>query len=175
MPRQTGGASSSATATPIERSSAGLMSAQLGAVDLQPQPINPDWILDGTPEARCTQLAEGSDRHATMAVWDCTAGRFNWYFGCDEAVYILEGSVTVTGPDGEVRKLTAGDTAYFPAYTWFEWHVEEYVRKVAFCHDVLPVMARLPVRILGKMTRVAERLFSVVMSGKPERTGRKAS
>jgi len=137
--------------------------------------IDPDWILEGTPEARVAQIAEGSDAGATMAVWDCTAGRFNWYFGCEEAVFILEGGVTVTGPDGEVRELTAGDTAYFPAFTWFEWHVPSYVRKVAFCHTVVPTYARLPLKVLNKLSSIAERLYTVAFGTRNVPARRKAS
>ncbi|WP_417769458.1 cupin domain-containing protein [Stappia sp.] len=143
-----------------DRTPAGLTLARLDGLKLDPAPINPDWVLEGAPQARAVQLAQGDDRNASMSVWDCTAGRFNWYFGCDEAVYILEGSVTVTGPDGETRVLNAGDTGYFPAFSWFEWHVPDYVRKVAFCHDVVPPLARLPVKVLVRLSRVADRLYT---------------
>lgn len=148
-----------------DRTPAGLTLARLEGLDLPPAPINPDWVLDGDPQARAVQIARGQDRYATLSVWDCTQGRFNWYFGCDEAVYILEGAVTVTGPDGEVRKLTAGDTAYFPAFTWFEWQVHGYVRKVAFCHDVVPPAARLPLRIYGRVSRIVARIAAAVFGG----------
>ncbi|MBL6430831.1 MAG: hypothetical protein HPM95_05035 [Alphaproteobacteria bacterium] len=71
------------------RTAAGLTHARLDELELAPAPIDPDWILEGAPEARVAQIAEGSDAGATMAVWDCTAGRFDWYFGCEEAVFIL--------------------------------------------------------------------------------------
>ena len=157
------------------RTAAGLTHARLDGLELAPAPIDPDWILEGTPEARVAQIAEGSDAGATMAVWDCTAGRFNWYFGCEEAVFILEGGVTVTGPDGEVRELTAGDTAYFPAFTWFEWHLPSYVRKVAFCHTVVPTYARLPLKVLNKLSSIAERLYTVAFGTRNVPARRKAS
>ncbi|WP_067337062.1 cupin domain-containing protein [Stappia indica] len=157
-----------------DRTPAGLTLARLEGLELMPAPINPDWVLEGAPQARAVQLASGQDRNANMSVWDCTDGRFNWYFGCDEAVYILEGSVTVTGPDGEVRKLTAGDTAYFPAFTWFEWQVHGYVRKVAFCHDVVPPLARLPLRIYARLSRIKARLYTAAF-GSPAHRRRRAS
>lgn len=154
-----------------DRTPAGLTLARLDGLELQPAPINPDWVLEGEPSARALTLAQGDDRSANMSVWDCTAGRFHWYFGCDEAVYILEGSVIVTGPDGETRELHAGDSAYFPAYDWYEWHVPDYVRKVAFCHDVVPSLARLPVRILARLSLIAEKLYTAAFgfSSRPPR------
>ncbi|WP_051241702.1 cupin domain-containing protein [Stappia stellulata] len=157
------------------RTAAGLIHARLDTLALSDAPIDPDWILEGQPQARVMQIAEGADAAATMAVWDCTAGRFNWYFGCDEAVFILEGSVTVTGPDGEVRELHAGDTAYFPAYTWFEWHVPSYVRKVAFCHRVIPTLARVPLKVLNRLSAIAERLYTVAIGSKTAPARREAS
>lgn len=130
---------------------------------MKPAPIDPSWIIEGTPVARYAPLATGSDTYASTAVWDCTAGRFNWYFGGDEAVYILEGEVVVTAPTGESRWLRGGDTAYFPAGTWFVWNVPAYVRKVAFCHDVLPPVARLPVKVLRKLDMIGRKLFGDVL------------
>ncbi|SDU48626.1 cupin domain-containing protein [Stappia sp. ES.058] len=157
------------------RTATGLTHARLDALELSQAPIDPDWILEGAPQARVAQIAEGTDAGATMAMWDCTAGRFNWYFGCDEAVFILEGSVTVTGPDGETRDLSAGDTAYFPAYTWFEWHVPTYVRKVAFCHRVVPSLARVPLKVLNKLSTIADKLYTVAFGARNAPIRRKAS
>lgn len=169
------GKGQSALLTGAARTAAGLTHAPLDGLALSPAPIDPDWILEGEPQARVAQIAEGSDAGATMAVWDCTAGRFNWYFGCEEAVFILEGSVTVTGPDGDIRELTAGDTAYFPAYAWFEWHVPSYVRKVAFCHTVVPAYARLPLKVLTRLSSITDRLYTVAFGAKTAPARKKAS
>lgn len=146
----------------IMHTAAGLTFARTGDLTLQDAPINPDWILEGAPRARALLLAQGADRRANMSVWDCTAGRFHWYFGCDEAVHIVEGSVKVTDASGDCRLLEAGDAAWFPAYSWFTWEVEDHVRKVAFCHDAVPLPARFPLRVLTRLTQVATRLSTAV-------------
>ena len=48
---------------------------------------------------------------------------------------------------------------------------EDYVRKVAFCHDVVPSLARLPVRILTRLSLIAERLYTAAFgfSSRPPR------
>ncbi|WP_349359193.1 cupin domain-containing protein [Stappia sp.] len=153
--------------TPIMRTAAapsavalpGLAHAVPTTLPLAPAPIDPDWILEGAPQARAAQIAHAADGRATLSVWDCTRGRFHWYFGGDEAVHILDGAVNVTGPDGRTRHLVAGDAAWFPAGTWFEWDVPEYVRKVAFCHDPVPAVARLPLRVWGRLGRIAARVL----------------
>jgi hypothetical protein len=71
-------------------------------------------------------------------MWDCTAGRFNWYYDVDETLYVIEGSVTIKDDAGLTHRVSAGDTVFFPAGSHAEWHVENYIRKIAFCRAPLP-------------------------------------
>jgi uncharacterized cupin superfamily protein len=103
-----------------------------------PNPIRPEWILDGSPVARTECLSNSPDGMAGTYLWDCTAGRFNWFYSFDETLHILEGAVTLKGPNGKVRRVSAGDTIYFPAGSSAEWTVEKYVLKIAFCRTPLP-------------------------------------
>ena len=124
-----------------------VISARPEEVPLQPAPINPEWILAGTPQARAGSHSQNVDGWAETMHWDCTAGRFRWHFGWEETVMILEGEVRVTGADGRETLLRAGDVAYFPADAWFTWNVERYVRKIAFCRRPVPRPLRLIARI----------------------------
>src|ERR1700739_71802 len=101
-------------------------------VNLNPSPIRPDWILEGNPTARNKLLSSSADGTASTLIWDCTAGRFNWFYGVGETVYVIEGGVVVTDVTGTARRLRAGDTIFFPAGSRAEWHVEDYIRKIAF-------------------------------------------
>jgi uncharacterized cupin superfamily protein len=104
--------------------------------ELKRCPIQPSWILEGLPEARIAVLSDGSsDSSAFTVLWDCTAGRFNWFYAIDETVYILEGAVTLTLPSGITRRLVAGSSYFFARGTQAQWQVDSYVRKVAFCHE----------------------------------------
>ncbi len=114
---------------------------------MKPSPIEPSWILEGDPVARVAGHSRSADDAAETAVWDCTAGEFRWYFGWDETVVILEGSVEVTTEDGVIRVLRAGDIGYFVGGTWATWRVDEYVRKVAFLRKRFPA----PVAMLYRM------------------------
>jgi uncharacterized protein len=107
-------------------------------VSLNPSPIYDEWILEGNPVARNHILSQSADGTATTLVWDCTAGRFNWVYDIDETVYVIEGGVTVKDTSGAIRRLSAGDTIFFPAGSRAEWHVENYIRKIAFCRKPLP-------------------------------------
>jgi uncharacterized cupin superfamily protein len=110
-------------------------------------PINPDWVVNGDPQARTAEHSRGHDDAALTAIWDCTAGEFRWFFGWDETVMILEGEVHITAEDGTERMLCAGDVAFFAGGTWATWRVENYVRKVAFLRKPFPKPVALAYRL----------------------------
>jgi uncharacterized cupin superfamily protein len=116
-------------------------------------PINPAWILEGTPSARVNVLAVGSDGSAWTCIWDCSAGKFNWFYSFDETVYILDGSVTLFGGTQQERTLKPGDMYFFPKGSQAHWHVEDHVRKLAFCHTILPDVITVPISFMKKMLR----------------------
>jgi uncharacterized protein len=124
------------------------------SANLLANPIRPEWILEGQPVARTVLLTSSEDGTASTYFWDCTAGRFNWFYGFDETFHILEGGVTLKGPDGNSRQVKAGDTVFFPAGSNAEWTVDKYVRKLAFCRTPLPkpvILLRSVVRGLKSM------------------------
>jgi uncharacterized cupin superfamily protein len=125
-------------------------------VELIDNPVNPDWILSGTPHARSGQHSLSIDGRASTNIWDCTAGSFWWTFGDDETVVIVEGSVRVTTEEGETRLLSQGDIAYFAGGTRALWEIETYVRKIAFCRQVM-TPTRMLRAMLGQMRRAAGR------------------
>ncbi len=130
----------------------------IGAIDkaqLKDAPIQSAWIIEGNPKTRVKVLSDGStDDSAFTVMWDCTAGRFNWFYDVDETVYILEGAVTLTLPSGATRRLTAGSTYFFAHGTRAEWHVDHYVRKVAFCHSPMSAKLRLAKRLFCALKRL---------------------
>src|SRR5258708_32992382 len=91
-----------------------------------PNPIHAAWILEGNPIARVELLSSSADGTASTYYWDCTAGRFNWYYGFDETLQILEGSVTLKEPSGRTRHVAAGDVVFFPAGSRAAWTVHKY-------------------------------------------------
>ena len=119
-------------------------------------PVNPAWVLEGTPVARIEHLSSSADGTASTYFWDCTAGRFNWFYTFDETLHVLEGSVTLRFPDGRSRHVVAGDIVFFPKGSRAEWVVERYIRKLAFCRTALPgflVSARDAVRRVKRLGR----------------------
>jgi uncharacterized cupin superfamily protein len=96
--------------------------------DLNPLPINPAWIKEGTPVARSVTLSKSPDSLLTAGLWDCTAGTFTWIFARDEIVHILEGEVRVYDGD-TTHVLVPGTVAYFPRGLETVWEVRTYVKK----------------------------------------------
>jgi uncharacterized cupin superfamily protein len=105
---------------------------------MRPAPIDPSWIIEGAPTARVAQLGRSRDGLTWTDLWDCTAGRFRWHYGPDETVHVIEGEAIVTDADGHVWTLRPGDVVTFRAGTKAQWHVPEYIRKVAFCRKRVP-------------------------------------
>ena len=106
-------------------------------IPLEPAPINSDWILEGNPKARNKVIFKSADGTAWTMIWECTAGRFNWFYSCDETVHIVEGDVTITTATGTVI-ASPGSAFFFPAGSSATWQVDSYVRKVAFLRHTLP-------------------------------------
>ncbi len=109
-------------------------------------------------------------------MWDCSKGKFNWYYDFDETVHFIEGSVTIEDGHGPARTLGPGDVIFFPAGSHAVWTVHDYIRKVAFCRKVLPG----PVGTLIKVLRaVKHKLFPAqgrrLAHGRQLRTGHAAT
>jgi uncharacterized protein len=122
--------------------------------ELAPAPINPDWIIDGTPQATSVRLTRSTDGTCSVIAWRCTAGRFHWHYAVDETLYITGGEVHVTDEKGEVRRLVAGDLAYFPAGSHSIWYVPDVVTKVAFCRHNMPFLFGFALRAWNKLAGI---------------------
>src|ERR1700679_3251085 len=123
-------------------------------VNLTPRPIEPSWIIEGNPVAQWCVLSKSADGLASTMVWECSEGRFNWYYDFDETVLILEGS-TVLGSDGiRPPRYTAGDVIFFKDGAHAKWHVEGRVRKLAFCRKTQPVWLGFALRVFLKLKKI---------------------
>jgi uncharacterized cupin superfamily protein len=121
-----------------------------GLADLTDDPIAPEDIICGEPRARSHTWAVSADQTTTHWLWDCTAGSFRWWFGFDETVSIVEGSVHVHVEGEEPITLHTGDAAYFPAGRWSIWTVDDYVRKHAVLRVPVPRPMAFSAKVLGQ-------------------------
>jgi uncharacterized protein len=121
------------------------------AVALDPAPIDPGWIVEGTPRAFARGLARSADGTTVVVAWACTAGRINWHYGVDETVHLISGEVFVTDEGGTERRLGPGNMAFFPAGSRSLWRVPVAVRKLAVCRHTLPKPLGFTVRAWRKL------------------------
>src|SRR6185437_5188500 len=108
-------------------------------VELQPSPIEPSWIIEGNPEARSSQLSSSACGTAKTLIWSCTEGKFNWYYDVDETIMILEGSIVLESEGMSQRRYGVGDVIFFHRGAQAKWHVEGYVKKIAFLRVATPL------------------------------------
>ena len=126
-------------------------------VQLKPSPIEPSWILEGNPEARSHMLSTSADGTAMTLIWSCTEGRFNWYYDVDETIMILEGSIVLESEGMPPKRYGVGDVIFFRNGAHAKWHVEGYVKKVAFCRQHNPFWLGFAIRAVNKVKRLRGR------------------
>jgi uncharacterized protein len=120
-------------------------------VDLKPSPIEPSWILEGNPQARSHRLSTSACGTATTLIWSCTEGTFNWYYDVDETIMILEGSVLLESDGMPPKRYGVGDVIFFRDGAYAKWHVEGYVKKVAFLRQSNPFWLSFAIRAVNKL------------------------
>ena len=123
-------------------------------VDLTPRPIEPSWIIEGYPEARSCLLSQSADGLASTMVWECSEGRFNWYYDFDKTILILEGSIVLEGDTMPATRYVAGDVIFFRDGAHARWHVEGRVKKLAFCRKTQPVWLGFALRVFAKLKKI---------------------
>jgi uncharacterized cupin superfamily protein len=125
--------------------------------ELKSSPINPDWILEGQPKTRSTTFSRLTDGRTWVDMWDCTAGRFYWYYDFDETAHILEGEATITDAGGKVWQVKAGDVITFRQGTRAHWIVPNYIRKLAVMNKSLDPSMRAVVRVRDRVRYLFKR------------------
>jgi uncharacterized cupin superfamily protein len=135
-----------------------MMTSMVATVELEHDPISPDWILSGSPEARNKLLARSEDRTSSIFVWECTPGIFSWHYMQDETAVIVSGEVFITPESGQERRLGPGDMAFFPAGCSARWRVTSKVRKVAVLRSAMPMPLALVQRTWNKLLKMIMRL-----------------
>src|SRR5665647_1348125 len=121
--------------------------------NLTPRPIEPSWIIEGNPVAHSCVLSKSADGLASTMVWQCSEGKFNWYYDFDETILILEGSIVLENDALRPTRYGPGDVIFFKDGAHAKWPVEGYVKKLAFCRKTQPVLLGLALRVFSKIRR----------------------
>jgi uncharacterized cupin superfamily protein len=129
--------------------------AAAATVELEPEPIPSDWILSGSPEARCKKLVRSRDWTSHLVVWDCTPGSFKWNYSMDETIVIISGEAFMSNDNGEERRFGPGDLAFFPAGSSCSWRVTQTLRKVGILREGMWRPLGLCLKVWRKVLRTA--------------------
>lgn len=117
-------------------------------------PIERSWIIEGEPVAELSILSKSADSRAWTVVWQCSAGKFNWYYDYDETILILDGSIVIESEGMAPACYKPGDVIFFKEGAHAIWHVENSVRKIAFCRRTNPDFLNFAVRVVSKIKRI---------------------
>jgi uncharacterized protein len=117
-------------------------------------PIERSWIIEGEPVAELSILSKSADSRAWTVVWQCSAGKFNWYYDYDETILILDGSIVIEAEGMPPASYKPGDVIFFKEGAHAIWHVENSVRKIAFCRRTNPDFLNFAVRVVSKIKRI---------------------
>ncbi len=92
-------------------------------------------ILDGNPQ-QSGRVDYGSLETPLIAgVWECTKGSFKATYPWNELATILEGSITITFPDGSEHNFGPGDTHFAQKGDTVTWRINSAkVRKSFFIY-----------------------------------------
>jgi uncharacterized protein len=98
------------------------------ADQLDPDPLDPDQIVSGSPETFDLTLAESEDGSETCGFWRCTPGTFT-DIEVEESFLMITGEARVEFDDGRDLTFGAGDTHSFKGGEKTVWTVTETVLK----------------------------------------------
>jgi uncharacterized protein len=102
--------------------------------ELEPRTIDPSWVRSGSPIFQGTVFERSDPWASTSGIWECTGpASFEWHYGVDESIYILEGSADIEYM-GRKFTLHEGDSTEFVAGTTAVWTVEDHVKKTFRIH-----------------------------------------
>jgi uncharacterized cupin superfamily protein len=84
------------------------------ASNMTPSPIENSWIIEGNPVAQSSLLSKSADGQAWTVVWQCSEGKFHWYYDIDETVLLLQGSIVIETDGMLPTRYGPDDVIFFP-------------------------------------------------------------
>lgn len=98
-------------------------------LELEPAPLDPDSILEGSPEVSELVLDTSADGKVVRGVWQITPGVIR-DVEYDEIFVVVSGRATIEIEGGETLELEPGVTGVLRAGDRGTWTIHETLRKV---------------------------------------------
>ncbi|MEV3933623.1 MULTISPECIES: cupin domain-containing protein [unclassified Streptomyces] len=96
--------------------------------DLEPDPLDPSQILEGTPEVSGKVLWESEDGRRIRGIWQITPGVVT-DTEADELFVVVSGRATIEVDGGPALTVGAGDLCVLREGDRTTWTVHETLRK----------------------------------------------
>ncbi|GGW10350.1 cupin domain-containing protein [Streptomyces capoamus] len=96
--------------------------------DLEPEPLDPDQIVSGSPEVTGKVVWESADGRQIRGIWQITPGVVT-DTEADELFVVISGSATIEVAHGPTLTVGPGDLAVLRAGDRTTWTVHETLRK----------------------------------------------
>jgi uncharacterized cupin superfamily protein len=96
--------------------------------DLEPEPLDPDQIVSGTPEVTGRVLWRSEDGQQLRGIWQITPGVVT-DTEADELFVVVSGRATIEVADGPTLEVGPGDAGVLHAGDRTTWTVHETLRK----------------------------------------------
>jgi uncharacterized cupin superfamily protein len=92
--------------------------------EMEPEPIDPDQVIDGDPQAFDLTISETDEGREVAGLWMCTPGTFS-DTEQEEAFVVIRGHAEVEMADGTRIALGPGSTHSFRASEETVWKVTQ--------------------------------------------------
>jgi uncharacterized cupin superfamily protein len=106
----------------------GCFAVRVEEVELEPDPLDGDSILKGTPEAFNRVVWDSDDGRMVRGVWEMTPGTVT-DTEANEMFVVISGRATITPEGGEPFDVGPGDMGVLEEGARTTWVVHETLRK----------------------------------------------
>jgi uncharacterized cupin superfamily protein len=114
---------------PAEPAPSGTFSFDPSSVELEPAPLDPSQVVQGTPEVAERVLWSSADGRRHRGVWQHTPG-VSTDVEVDELFVVVSGRATIEVEGGPTLEVGPGDVGVLEAGARTTWRVHETLRKV---------------------------------------------
>jgi uncharacterized cupin superfamily protein len=98
-------------------------------VDLVPDELDPESVLDGDPQVSSLELWASADGTQSRGIWQITPGVVT-DVEVQEMFVVVSGRATIVIEGGPTLEVGPGDVGFFEAGACTTWTVHETLRKV---------------------------------------------
>jgi uncharacterized protein len=113
---------------PIASAAVHSFAVHIPDAELEPDPLDPGSILEGTPETTGVVLFESEDGTVTRGLWQCTPGKVT-DVEADEMFVVVSGRATIEFEGGRTIEVGPGDVCLLEEGARTVWTVHETLRK----------------------------------------------